>query len=189
MNASITARRRQAPEIVQMVRRLEDDSRLDAAADALQPLVDNLVADPRRRALLEGRWLGHAVHPFLTDLPIGAWASASLLDVLGGEESRPAARKLIGLGLVAAVPTVLTGAAEWALTSGGARRVGVVHAGANAGAFVLYGASWVARRRGRHRRGVTYALAGGGLAGVGGYLGGHLAIARGVGTRDPAFER
>ena len=36
---------------------------------------------------------------------------------------------------------------------------------------------------------VTLALAGMGAATVGGYLGGHLATARKVGTRDPTFAR
>ena len=32
--------------------------------------------------LLRGRPLGHALHPALTDLPIGFWTSAAVLDVV-----------------------------------------------------------------------------------------------------------
>src|SRR6476620_10713852 len=28
--------------------------------------------------------LGHSAHPFLTDVPLGVWSSAALLDLLGG---------------------------------------------------------------------------------------------------------
>ncbi len=52
------------------------------------------------RDLLTGRWLGHAVHPVLTDLPIGFWTSAFTLDLIGGRRSRAAAQRLVGLGVL-----------------------------------------------------------------------------------------
>jgi uncharacterized membrane protein len=183
-----SAQNRSVPALVGIARDLENDSRLDRVADRWQPVADALVADPKRRDLLHGKQIGHALHPLLTDLPIGAWTSANLLDLFGGEESRPAARKLVGFGLLCAVPTVITGAAEWAMTTDGPRRVGVVHAGSNSVGFMLYGASWLARKRGNHSRGVGYALAGSLFATVGGFLGGHLAIGRKVGSRHPEWD-
>jgi hypothetical protein len=85
------------------------------------------------------------------------------------------------------VPTAVTGAAEYADTSGVDRRTGVVHASANSAALLCYTASWLARRRGRHVRGAALALVGGMALGVGGYLGGHLSVARKVGSRVPEF--
>ena len=146
------------------------------------------MSSPLLRALLRGDWLGHAVHPLLTDVPIGAWACTSLIDLVGGRQSRPAATRLLALGLAAAIPTAVTGAAEWVTTTGANRRVGVVHGVINLSAFGLYFASLVARRHGRHWRGVGLGLLGGTTATVGGYLGGHLAIARKVGSSDPAFQ-
>ncbi len=73
-------------------------------------------------------------------------------------------------------------------THGAARRVGVVHAGGNGTATVLYGLSWLARRRGRHATGVVLGIGGGVVATAGGYLGGHLSLVRKVGTAEPAFE-
>jgi uncharacterized membrane protein len=147
-----------------------------------------LLADPARRDALHGTWLGHAVHPIMTDLPIGFWTSAVTLDVLGGRQSRPAATRLVGLGLAAAVPTALTGLAEWGVAPRRDQRTGLVHAAANTVALGLYAASYRARRGGRHGRGVLLGVAGGAAAGVGGYLGGHLTSARKVSTRHPAFE-
>jgi uncharacterized membrane protein len=169
------------------LRRLEHEDRLDPVADRLGRVAGTVVATPERRRALRGEWFGHALHPVLTDFPLGSWMSASLLDLIGGRAARPASRRLIGFGLLAAVPTLVTGLAEWEATSGGARRVGVVHAGVNGTATLLYASSWMARRRGRHAKGVVLGIGGGLVATLGGYFGGHLSLVRKVGTADPSL--
>ena len=176
------------PAVVGLLRRLESAPVLDAAG---RPLAAVAGAALRSRAVadgLRGTWLGHALHPLVTDFPLGAWASASFLDLFGGRDARPAARRLVGFGLLATLPTVASGLAEWQAVSGrGSRRVGVVHAAVNSAATVLYGCSWVARRRGRHGRAVALGVGGGVVATVGGYFGGHLALVRKLGAADPAY--
>lgn len=174
---------------VPVVERIESAESLDAIADRLAPLAGATIATDRGRRWLRGEWLGHAAHPILTDFALGAWTCTSVLDLFGGRRSRPAAEGLLGFGLAAAVPTVLSGAAEWVTTTGKPRRVGVLHAVTNLAAFSLYGASFSARLRGRHALGVGLGLMGGLTATAGGYLGGHLTIAQKIGTRDPAFDR
>jgi uncharacterized membrane protein len=171
--------------IVHKVERNRTLDKLDAVPSAV---ADALLASRRRRNLLQGRWMGHAVHPLLTDVPIGMWTSASALDLIGGPQSRDAAERLLALGIAAAVPTAVTGLAEWGETRGPDRRVGFVHALTNGVALGLYGASLASRRRGDHRRGALLGLAGGMVAGVGGYLGGHLTLARKVASPHPEFE-
>ncbi|MBW3652534.1 MAG: Rieske (2Fe-2S) protein [Actinobacteria bacterium] len=142
--------------------------------------------------VLSGTWLGHSLHPLLTDVPIGTWTSATLLDLFGGRASRPASRRLIALGLATSVPTALTGATDWADSEPGddeVRRIGVVHAVSNVAAAALYGASLAARRRGAHTTGVLLGLAGAGAMTAGGFLGGDLAYARGVGVNETLFDR
>ncbi|MGN6251693.1 MAG: DUF2231 domain-containing protein [Marmoricola sp.] len=177
-----------ADPFVPVMTSLEGATALDPAVRLLDPVADALVADPERRDVLQGRWLGHALHPLLTDLPIGFWTSASVLDLLGGKGARPAATLLTALGVAAAVPTAATGLAEYAPIEQRDKRVAVVHASANSAALLCYTASLAARLRGRHGRGVVLALAGSGVAAVGGYLGGHLTEARKVGSHDPAFD-
>lgn len=176
------------PGIVRWTRQLEGTEALDQPVAALEPLVEKVFGTGARGSLLRGDWLGHAVHPLLTDVVLGTWTSASILDLLGGRESTAAAQRLVGAGLLAVGPTAWTGWAEWSEAGTREKRVGLVHAVTNAVAIGIYAASWSARRRGRHARGAGLALAGAAVSGVGGYLGGHLAAARKVGSHHPAFD-
>ena len=176
------------PSLVAAVRGLEDRPALDRPADALTALAERLLASARVDAALRGAWLGHALHPLLTDFPLGAWTSTSLLDLFGGRRSRPAATGLLAFGLATALPTAAAGVAEWRATAGGARRVGVVHAAVNTTALVLYTSSLAARLRGRQGRASLLSVVGGIVATAGGYLGGHLSLVRKVGTADPGFQ-
>jgi uncharacterized membrane protein len=167
---------------------LENATGLDPVVRAVRPLADALVAEPFRRDLLRGAWLGHALHPILTDVPIGFWTSAVVLDLVGGRGARKPAQRLIALGVVSAVPTAVTGWAEWSGTGQREQRVGVVHAVSNVVALSLFTASWRARRAHRHLTGVALGLAASSALGAGGFLGGHLVGARKVSSRNPRFE-
>ncbi|MCC9174862.1 DUF2231 domain-containing protein [Arthrobacter sp. zg-Y179] len=130
--------------------------------------------------------LGHSIHPPLTDLTLGCWGSASILDLAGGVQSRHGATVLVGAGLAAAVPTAIAGASDWAGMTGDARRIGAVHAlGTDVAVFANLG-SLIARTRGRHGLGVALALAGNAVLAGSGFLGGHLALNRGTARRVPA---
>jgi uncharacterized membrane protein len=175
------------PALVAALRHIEHAEGLDRPAAVLERVASAVARPGTVHDALVGSWLGHALHPLMTDLPIGFWTSASVLDLVGGAAARPAADRLLGLGVASALPTVATGLAEWLHADQPARRVGVVHVNANSVGIALYTASWLARRRGRRAAGVALALAGATAATVGGYLGGHLATARKVGTRAPQF--
>lgn len=177
-----------APAIVRWTLRLEEATALDAAVQAVEPKIGEVFGTGTRASVLRGDWLGHAVHPLLTDVVLGTWTSASVLDLVGGSQSSAAARRLIGTGLLAVAPTAWTGWAEWSAAGPREKRVGLVHAVTNGLAISMYAASWVSRRRGRHGTGAGLALAGATVAAVGGYLGGHLAAARKLSSRHPAYD-
>jgi nitrite reductase/ring-hydroxylating ferredoxin subunit/uncharacterized membrane protein len=167
--------------------RIERAGWLDRPGDVLAGVAGRVVPSGRLGDVLTGTVIGHPLHPALVGVPIGAWASAAGLD-LSGTSSR-AARWLVGFGIVAAVPSALTGLTDWLTTSGAERRVGSVHASFNSMALLLYTGSWLARRRGDERRGVALAMAGLAATSAAGWLGGHLAYALGVGVDTTAFQQ
>jgi nitrite reductase/ring-hydroxylating ferredoxin subunit len=122
------------------------------------------------------------LHPLLTDIPIGAWVSASVVDLVGGRAAHTASRRLVGVGIVAAVPTVASGLSDWVDMYGPGRRVGVVHGTANSVALTLQIASWSARHRGHHVRGAALGMLSLGALTVGGYLGGALVYTQRTGV-------
>jgi hypothetical protein len=179
---------KRSPAIVRWTLRLEEATALDRPVQALEPSIRSAFGTGRRASVLRGEWLGHAVHPLLTDVVLGTWTSATVLDLFGPRDSAAAARRLIGTGLLAVAPTAWAGWAEWLATGQREKRVGLVHAATNGVAIGVYAASWVARRRGRDGAGVRLALAGAAVSGVGAYLGGHLTEARKVSSHDPAYD-
>lgn len=189
MNSS-GALRRQLTPLEPLVSRIESAAELDAVGKKLGAAVrENLPRGPLKDAL-SGTWLGHALHPMLTDVVIGSFVSASLLDVVGPRDGR-ASERLIAIGLLAYLPTAAAGVNDWAdseAVDDAVRRAGVVHAGGNALAAVLYAASRRARRRGARRFGAALGFAGMGVLLSGGYLGGHLSLSKGVGPDQTVFD-
>ena len=158
--------------------RLEHRPSLDRLTRPVERAAATVVPRGRLKDVLHGVWLGHPLHPLLTDLPIGFWTSAFVFDVTGRRDTRAAADALIALGVVTALPTAAAGLADWSELNQPERRSGVVHAGANVTATALYGLSLLARRRGRRTAGVALAMAGATAATIGGFLGGHLTFRR-----------
>lgn len=165
-----------------LVDRIEKSGALDSTGAALAKAGKLVPTGPVKDAA-SGTWLGHPVHPLLVAVPIGSWTASAVLDATG---QSVAAQTLVGLGLVAAIPTTLTGYSDWLDTEGAEKRVGLVHALVNYATIGLYGASYLARRRGGSGR--LLGLAGAAAMSVSGYLGGHLAYAQGVGVDTTAFE-
>lgn len=167
---------------------IESASFLDAVGKPMQAAVAKAIEPTEVKNALNGTFLGHPLHPLLTDVPIGAWSMAVALDVVGGKRGRQAADRLIALGILAAVPTAATGAANWSeFNDAKPRRVGVVHAASNSVALTLFTASYIARKRGRRLKGKALALAGTGALAAGGWLGGHLTYELGIGVNRNAF--
>src|SRR3954468_3761926 len=128
-----------------LVRKVEPAGVLDAPAKAVAKQVRSLLSSSTTvKEAVSGTWLGHALHPLLTDVVIGSFVSATLLDVLGGDDDGTAAERLIGVGIAAYGPTALTGVVDWSdgeAVDPRVRRVGIVHASVNATALGLYAAS------------------------------------------------
>lgn len=171
---------RSLPVLEAAMSRLERARSLDRPVEAVKKAVDAAVPSPSVRDALHGVWLAHPLHPTLIIVPLGSWISATVLDLLPG--NRRAARTLVGLGVLSAVPTAAAGLVDWSDLHQQQKRVGLVHAAANTAALALQVASWRARRRDRHARGVLLSLAAVSAGGVGGYLGGHLSYRQSAGA-------
>jgi len=155
---------------------------LDPVADATQGAVQ-AVPQPVRD-VLDGVWLGAPLHPALTDVPLGAWTAAALLDVAGSESADAA----LAVGVLAAVPAALTGLNDWSHLKDEPKRLGVVHALLNTMALTLNIGSLALRRSGN--RGLGRMLSGIGYLGVlfSAHLGGQLSFGYGVRVNRTAWE-
>ncbi|MDQ3889263.1 MAG: Rieske 2Fe-2S domain-containing protein [Actinomycetota bacterium] len=181
-----------SPVMHEVAERIGEVEALDAPAEKIAGQVSRRLGRSRFGDLLAGTWLGHALHPFFTDLPIGSWTSATLLDLFGGPDSDAASDRLVAFGIAASLPTAVTGLTDWADTTRSdahVRRIGLVHALANTAGLGLFAASLAARRRGNRSRGKALGLAGMGALTVGGHLGAHLSYSKGVGVDQTVFER
>jgi nitrite reductase/ring-hydroxylating ferredoxin subunit/uncharacterized membrane protein len=156
----------------------------DPLAARLQPLIRRAVSAPPIRNFLDGVWLGAPLHPALTDVPVGAWTTALLLDggsVLSGDEALAAAAdRALAVGTIAAVPAAVTGLNDLRDLVGQSRRIAMVHALLNVVGLSLSTASLAYRHAGR--RGLARGLSGLGFltSSTAAHLGGKLSFALGV---------
>ena len=171
-----------------LVQRVATSESVDQVGKPVSSAVANVLSNRTVKDALSGTWLGHPLHPMLTDVPIGSWTSAFVLDLVGGERGHQAADMLVGIGVISALPTAAAGLSDWADTYGEEQRIGAVHAGANVAALSLYTLSWLARRRGSRKLGVGLGFLGAAAATAGGYLGGHLVYRKGVGADRNAWK-
>lgn len=141
---------------------------------------DNLVLE----LMHGGRWIGHPLHPALSDLPVGLWAGVTVLDAFDRDPSPrrgiDAAGVLSAAGILAAGATAATGLTDWTVSNDEDRRVGLFHGLLNTAALGLQCASLGSRMAGH--RGTARALGAASLTvtAAAGYLGGHLVFAKGV---------
>ncbi|WDZ86217.1 Rieske 2Fe-2S domain-containing protein [Micromonospora cathayae] len=166
--------------------KIEQTSALDRVGDRLQRAVQATLRPQRVRDLLHGVWLGHPLHPAMVQVPVGAWISTAVLDLMPGQQR--AATTLVTVGTASALPAAVAGWNDWAALSRDQRRVGLVHAASNSVGLVLYAGSIAARLTGRHRLGRTLAYLGLGAASAGAYLGGHLAYKQGAQVNQSVSE-
>jgi len=176
-----------ARQVLRLARRIERADALDTVAKPLQKLASRCVRPRIVRNALSGTSLGHPLHPMLTDIPIGAWTAAAVLDLTRRRDDT-AADVLVGTGIAAAVPTALSGLNDWSDTYGPDTRIGLMHATANSTGLLLYIASLTMRRLGRRTAGRALGFAGLATITVGGYLGGYLSFVKGVNVNRTAYE-
>ena len=142
--------------------------------------------------LLNGTWLGHPLHPVITDVPIGAWICTFVLDTAGGvsdsRELQTAADITLATGLAASIGAAATGWTDWSDTYGDDQKVGLLHGLTMATAVVTYTAALLTRLSGARRAGVLLANTGLAIASAGAYLGGDEVFDLGYGVNRTAYH-
>jgi nitrite reductase/ring-hydroxylating ferredoxin subunit/uncharacterized membrane protein len=180
------------PDVTRVMSALspEQNQTLDEWAGKVQGILNAAVSQggPTGRRVkdwLNGVWLGHALHPALTDVAIGAWSTGFMLDVVGAKREADAA---ITVGVLSAIPTAMSGAADFADTSEEPRRIALIHGLLNATGLVCMLGSLLARRGDRRTLGFGLSTFGLGLASVSAWLGGELVYRLGTSVSRVAFE-
>jgi nitrite reductase/ring-hydroxylating ferredoxin subunit/uncharacterized membrane protein len=165
---------------------------IDNPADALQKGISNAFraggkAGEQVQDALHGVWMGHPLHPALTDIPIGAWTVAMVLDVIdivqGRDDLGPGADAAIAVGIAGATGAAVTGLTDWHVLGEEktAKRVGFSHMLFNVAALGLFTSSLVTRKKNR-TVGRMLGFLGYAAATAGAYLGGSLVYEEGLGV-------
>lgn len=152
--------------------------------------------EPARRVAdaLHGTWLGHPLHAVLTDVTVGAWTMGVVFDGIGALTDSDACREMGDVltiaGTVAAVPTALSGLADFSTFPDWSANTATLHAMTNTVGVGLYAWSIAERRRGRHTRGAIISASAFGLTLLSAWLGGHLVYNEKVGVKHAEdFEK
>jgi nitrite reductase/ring-hydroxylating ferredoxin subunit/uncharacterized membrane protein len=164
---------------------------MDRIGDPLEESVEKAfeaggVAGQKTADFLHGTWFGRPLHPALTNIPIGAWTTAVVLDVLDdtvshGEGYEEAATDAVIFGIAGAFAAAVTGLTDYQHLSPKQRRIGLVHAALNSGSLAIMASSYLARARGNFRRGKSLARLGWAVMFAGASFGAHMVYRQRVG--------
>jgi len=174
---------------------IENQDWLGDAGDAIQPVILNAFkaggkTGQKIKNFLHGTWLGHPLHPVLTDIPIGSWTLAAVLDgmeLVGNDDYKSGADAAVAIGIAGALGSAVTGLTDWTGTTKKRAKVGLMHGILNLTATGLYATSLILRRR-KDSRGAAIALAmvGYGVTTIAAYLGGQLVYSEQTGVDHTA---
>lgn len=167
-----------------LLERLEQDETLGRIAEDMADKPGKIFGSGPLGDALRGRSLGHALHPLLVQVPIGALLSAAALDLVQGRKAGKQSRLLMGLATLSVLPAVTSGWAEWSRADDRTKRVGIAHAGVNGVAAVLATASYLLRLKGWSPAAAVLTGLAGAAVGAGGFLGGHLSLVRKYASHD-----
>jgi nitrite reductase/ring-hydroxylating ferredoxin subunit/uncharacterized membrane protein len=180
----------------------ESPTLTDRISEVLQNGVKAVIGSnrkpPRRfKSLLHGTWLGHPLHPAITDVPIGAWLLAVIFDIVwlaspdANSWAARGAEIAVLIGILAAIAAAVTGLADWSDSYGAERTVGLYHAGLNSLALILYIVSFFNRLADPSGESVAAAILGF-IAivsvFVAAYLGGDMVFGKGTGVNHVAWQ-
>ena len=151
---------------------------------------------------LQGKWLGHPIHPILVHIPTALWPAALVFDLLsrlgiGGNAMVRTSTYAILVGLIVAVAAVAPGIADWSGINRErpAWKLGLIHMLLNLAGIVLWAVN-LALRWGSHDQAemvgtvpLLLSLLGTVLLLASGYLGGRLVYDYGISVARISKEK
>lgn len=171
---------------------------LDKASDVVQPAILDTFkaageAGKKAKNLLHGKWLGHPLHPLITDIPVGAWTTAAILDtfeLMGNKHYKTGADAAVKIGLFGAAGAAVTGLTDWTGTTSIERKTGMLHGLLNVAATALYITSLVLRNKKSTRKtAIGLSMLGYGITAASAYLGGTLVYDKQMGVNHTALPQ
>lgn len=171
-------------------------------SDSLQGVVKAVIGANRRpprrlKSFLHGTYLGHPLHPALTDVPVGAWLLTVVFDVIwlvapsGNGWAAQAALITAAAGVLGGLAAFATGIADWSDSYGAERSVGLLHGLLNTLAVVIFAVSVGLRIASADHQSLPAAILG--FAGLAimlyaAYLGGDMVFVKGTQVNHTAWE-
>jgi nitrite reductase/ring-hydroxylating ferredoxin subunit len=142
---------------------------------------------------LNGSWLGHSLHPVLTDVVVGGSTVAVLLEVLGWfgvSDLRTAIAWTLALTWISALGTIVTGLTDYKDTAtGDERNVAGLHGLINIVATVAFIVAFLAYLGPGGTLGPVLLIGGYLVLSVGAFIGGHVVFKYGYMVNHNAFAR
>lgn len=175
---------------------------IEQLSDQLQNIFNTLLGAKGKgrhplKTLLNGSWLGHPLHPLITDIAVGGVVFSALFDIawlafpeVRGWAPRAAEVTLIA-GTLGMIGAFFTGWTDWSDTYGSERSTGLLHGSLNTLALILSIISTILRLQVSTGQSIPAAVlnfVGLGIIGLAAYLGGDLVFKFGTNVNHTAWE-
>lgn len=142
---------------------------------------------------LNGSWLGHPLHPLLTDVVVGGFTMLIVLDLVSlifGANFRGASLIILGLSILAGLATIVSGLTDFKDTgTGDERNVATLHGTINVLSIAIYAVAFFVRLAGGEVTGQVLSIIGYVVISVGAFIGGHVVFKYGYMVNRNAFSR
>lgn len=140
---------------------------------------------------LNGSWLGHPLHPALTDVVVGGFTMLVIFDLwslIFGADFRDASLVIMGLSILAGLGAIISGLTDFKDTGDGdERNVATLHAYANMLAIAVYIVAFFIRLVDGHTAGQVLSVIGYLIITTGAFVGGHVVFKYGYTVNHNAF--
>jgi Ferredoxin subunits of nitrite reductase and ring-hydroxylating dioxygenases len=143
--------------------------------------------------LLNGSWLGHSLHPVLTDVVVGGFTMLIVLDLVSlifGANFRDASLIILGLSILAGLGAILSGLTDYKDTAtGDERNVATLHGWTNIISIVVYSVAFFVRLGDGVVTGQILSIIGYLIISFGAFIGGHVVFKYGYMVNYNAFSK